>query len=60
MHKYQPSHFRADWSKVGVFVAAGMQQNSENYCLVNLKDVCGKGVVNENTVLVYTRDMWLV
>ena len=60
MEKYESSHFQANWSKVGVFKIVGMQQGEERYHLMNRKEVRGKGAVNGDTLLTYTKDMWLV
>ncbi len=60
LEAYEPNHFRADWSKVGVFRVAGIQQGRDKETLLHKEKVCGKGVLNNDTVIVYTRDMWLV
>ncbi len=57
--EYKPSHYQANWSKVGVFVIRGMQQGGLGP-FVNKNNISGKGVINGNNLKVYTRDMWLV
>ena len=59
LKKYEPAHFEEDWSKVGIFEIAGMQQD-DRMAEVDREDICGKGVVNGTTMVLYTRDMWLV
>ena len=62
LYHYEPDYFRLNWSLVGVFLLKphnDADQASEK-CNMRLQDIRGKAIKSGNTVVSFTKDMWLV
>ncbi len=63
LFNYEPDYLKLNWAVVGIFNVRGRKRNDElEKCVGRFKksEIRGKGIVSGDTMVTFTRDMWLV